>query len=351
MTTHRVRIEPVGRTIDCSSEQTILDACLRNGIWIPHACSRGTCGTCKAGLLSGTADMGDESQTCITQGELRDGKILLCSAVPTSDLVVEAHLSPEVGVQLYPVRDFTGYVTSIEECALETRRIFLELDQPLDFVAGQYVTVRVPESNVRRSYSLANPPTDRRRIELHVRREPDGEATDRWLFRTVELGHEVDISGPYGGFLLRTDRPEPAIMIAGGTGLAPLKSMIRHVLERGHPQQLHLYQGARTCADLYDVEFFTQLADAHPKQFTYVPCLSDEAWGGAEGLVTDVVTAQFGRARGYVAYVCGSRAMVEAATKALVALRVPTRDIFRETFYDQADRNALSEVGAGAVFD
>lgn len=351
MTTHRVRIEPLGRSIDCASEQTILDACLRNGIWIPHACSRGTCGTCKGELLAGTADMGDESQTCITKGEMRDGKILLCSAVPTSDLVVEARVVPEAGVRLYPVRDFTGYVTSIEECAIETRRIYLELDQPLDFVAGQYVTLRVPESNVRRSYSLANPPTDRRRIELHVRREPGGEATDRWLFRNVELGQEVDISGPYGGFLLRTDRPEPAIMIAGGTGLAPLKSMIRHVLERGNPQKVHLYQGARTRADLYDVEFFAELAAAYPEQFTYVPCLSDEKWDGAQGLVTDVVTAQFGRARGYVGYVCGSRAMVEAATKALAALRVPTRDIYRETFYDQADRMALREVGAGQAFD
>lgn len=351
MSTRRVRIEPLGRTIECSTEQTVLDACLRNGIWIAHACSRGTCGTCKADLLAGTADMGDESQTCITKGELRDGKILLCSAVPTSDLVVQAQVPPDTGVRLHPVRDYTGFVTSIEECAVETRRIHLELDQPLDFVAGQYVTVRVPESNVRRSYSLANPPADRRRIELHVRREPDGEATDRWLFRTIELGHEVDISGPYGGFLLRTDRPEPAIMIGGGTGLAPLKSMVRHVLERGHPQKLFLFQGARTRADLYDVEFFRELADGHATQFTYVPCLSDEEWDGAQGLVTDVVTAHFGRARGHVAYVCGSRAMVEATIRALVALRVPTRDIYRETFYDQADRRALSGVPAGQVFD
>lgn len=350
MTIHRVRVEPLGRTIECAGEQTMLDACLRNGIWMPHACSRGTCGTCKAELLNGTADMGDESQTCISKGEVRDGKILLCSAVPTSDVVIEARLPAEDGVRLYPVRDYTGWITSIEECAHETRRIHLELDQPLDFIAGQYVTVRVPESNVRRSYSLANPPTDRRRIELHVRREPDGKATDRWLFRSAELGQEVDISGPYGSFLLRTGRPEPVIMIAGGTGLAPIKSMIRHIFERGHPQLVRLYQGARTRADLYDVEFFTQLADEYPRQFTYVPCLSDETWSGAQGLVTEVITAQFGRARGHVGYVCGPRAMVEAATRALIGLRVPSRDIHRETFYDQADRLALSEVGASQVF-
>jgi phenol hydroxylase P5 protein len=276
---------------------------------------------------------------------------LLCSAVPTSALVIEAQVPTEEHVRLYPVRDYTGWITSIEECAHETRRIFLELDQPLDFVAGQYVTVRVPASNVRRSYSLANPPTDRRRIELHVRREPDGEATDRWLFRNAELGQEVDISGPYGSFLLRTDRPEPIIMIAGGTGLAPIKSMIRHLLERGHPQKLNLYQGARRQRDLYDVEFFTHLADEYHQQFTFVPCLSDDTWSGSQGLVTDVVTAHFGRARGHVGYVCGPRAMVEAATRALVGLRIPSRDIYRETFYDQADRRALSDVGATQMFD
>lgn len=350
MTTHRVRIQPLGRTIDCAADQTILDACLRNGIWTPHACSRGTCGTCRADLVDGMTDMGDESQTCLTKAEMRDGKILMCSAVPTSDVVIEAHTPDVEGVRLYPVRDYTGWITNIEECAVDTRRIHLELDQPLDFVAGQYVTVRVPTSDVRRSYSLANPPTDRRRIELHVRREPGGEATDRWLFSNVELGQEVDISGPYGSFLLRTDRPEPVIMMAGGTGLAPIKSMIRHILERGHPHQVRLYHGARTRAELYDVDFFEELQAAYGQQFAYVPCLSEETWAGARGLVTEVVEADFERARGHVGYVCGPRSMVEAAVRSLIKLRVPSRDIYRETFYDQADRLAMSELGASQKF-
>ena len=342
MTTHRVRIEPLGRTIECADEQTILDACLRNGIWIPHACSRGTCGTCKAELLGGTADMGDESQTCITEGELRDGKLLLCSAVPTSDSIIEVRVPTEGTVRLYPVRDYTGWVTSIEDCAHEIRRLHLELDQPLDFVAGQYVTLRVPGRGVRRSYSLANPPTDRRRIELHVRREPGGAATDRWLFHNVELGEELDISGPYGSFLLRPDRLEPAIMIAGGTGLAPIKSMIREVLERGLPQTAAISsRGHRTRAHLYDIDFFRQLAEAYPRQFIYVPCLSDESWEGAQGRVTDVVTAQFGRARGHVAYVCGPRPMVEAATKALGRIaRTDARHLSRDVLRPGSSRRA-----------
>jgi phenol hydroxylase P5 protein len=338
MSAHRVRIEPLGRTIMCSADQTVLDACLRNGIWIQHGCSRGTCGTCKGVLVSGTTDMGDASDAGITQAEVRAGKILLCSTLPKTDLVVAAEVLSEPGLQLYPVRDYTACVVSIEECAKDTRRILLDLDQPLDFLAGQYICVRVPRSNVRRAYSLANPPSDRRRVELHVRRAPEGEATDRWLFRSLETGHRIDLSGPYGNFRLRTDLSQPAIMVAGGTGLAPLKSMIRHVLEGGHPHELHLYHGARTQEDLYDFEFFSRLAGAHPRQFTYTPCLSESVWAGASGPVSEVVGAHFKRARGYTAYVCGPSGMVEAATRTLISLRVPSRDIFRETFYDRFDR-------------
>jgi phenol hydroxylase P5 protein len=335
--THAVRIKPLGRTITCSTDQTILDACLRNAVWIPHSCTHGTCGTCKATLLSGTVDIGDVAGSTLMPQEIAEGRLLLCTAVPTSDVIVEADVQ-ESALPLHPVRDYTGTVVSMEECARDTRRLCLELDRPMDFVAGQYVSVRVPGLNVRRAYSLANPPSDRRRLELQIRLSPGGAATDGWLFRSLETGEQVDLSGPYGGFLMRTDRLEPAIMVAGGTGLAPIKSMIRHVLEGGHPQKLHLYQGARTREDLYDVEFFQALEEAHPEQFTYRPCLSEQAWTGAEGLVTDVLARDFDRARGYTAYVCGPPQMVESATKALVSLRVSSRDIFRENFYDQSDK-------------
>lgn len=335
---HSVRIDPGGRTIECGPGQTILDACLRNAVWIPHSCTHGTCGTCKAVLVSGTAELGQVSETTLMPQEQEQGKVLLCTAVPTSDVVVEADVQTDGAIPLFPVRDYSATVISLESCARDTRRLCLELDRPMDFVAGQYVSVRVPGLNVRRAYSLANPPSDRRRIELQVRLTPGGAATDGWLFKSLEPGHRIELSGPYGGFLMRTDRPEPAIMIAGGTGLAPIKSMIRHVLEGNHPQRLHLYQGARTREDLYDVDFFTDLASAHPEQFSYRPCLSEEIWEGAQGLVTDVLSNDFERCRGYTAYVCGPPPMVEAATKALVALRVPSRDIFRENFYDQSDK-------------
>lgn len=343
---HQVLVEPLGREIACQADQTILDACLRSAIWIPHGCSHGTCGTCKAELVSGDVDYGDTSTATLMATEREAGKLLLCSATPKSNVVIRAPVAFNPSIELYPVRDFVGTVVSIEELAHETRRLLLELDEPMDFVAGQYVNIQVPGGHLTRAYSMANPPSERVRLELHVRRTPGGAATDGWIFMSLQKGAQVNLSGPFGSFLLRTDRPEPAIMIAGGTGLAPLKSMIRQVLEGGLEQRLHLYQGARTRADLYDVEFFDELARNHAEQFIYRPCLSEETWGGASGLVTDVLSGDFERCRGFTAYVCGPPAMVEAATKTLIAKRLQSRDIYRENFFDQSDKGSDGRRGS-----
>lgn len=127
-------------------------------------------------------------------------------------------------------------------------------------------------------------------------------------------------------------------MIAGGTGLAPITAMIRDNLENGREQKMYLYQGARTRADLYDVELFERLQAEHPDQFFYRPALSDEEWDGAQGMVTDVLDADFDKCRGHVAYICGPPPMVDAAIKVLMKKRLFPRDIYREDFYDQADK-------------
>ncbi|HKN49124.1 MAG TPA: oxidoreductase, partial [Actinomycetota bacterium] len=145
-------------------------------------------------------------------------------------------------------------------------------------------------------------------------------------------------SGPYGRFFHRESRPEPMILIGGGTGMAPLKSIVRHVLEEGTGQPMFLYQGARTTADLYDVEFFRELEAVHPDQFVYRPALSEETWDGATGLVTDVVAGEFETCKGHTAYLCGPPPMVEAAVKVLMRKRLFPKDIYREDFFDQRDK-------------
>jgi phenol hydroxylase P5 protein len=185
---------------------------------------------------------------------------------------------------------------------------------------------------------MANPPSEPGRIELQIRRTPGGLGTDGWIFKSLAVGDTVRLSGPYGRFFHRQARTEPAILIGGGTGLAPLKSIVRHVLESGLPQRLYLYQGARTEADLYDVEFFRDLEAKSPEQFTYRPCLSGQEWEGAQGLVTDVVADDFPTCRGHTAYLCGPPPMVEAALKTLMKKRLFPKDIYREDFFDASDK-------------
>lgn len=335
---YTITVEPLEHEVECRSDQAILDACLRAGVWLPHACTHGTCGTCKVQVLEGDVEHNDSSDFALMEFERNEGKTLICVATPTSDVVIEADVDVEEGVTYHPVKDFTGTVASVEDVARETRRLYLDLDDEIRFNPGQYVTVDVSGSDQTRTYSMANPPAEPSGIELQVRRTPGGLATDGWIFKTLQAGERIHLSGPYGRFFLREARSEPAILVGGGTGLAPLKSIVRHVLEGGLDHRLYLYQGARTQADLYDVEFFRGLEKAHPDQFTYRPCLSDEQWDGPMGLVTDVVDSDFESCKWHTAYLCGPPPMVEAAMKTFMKKRLFPKDIYREDFFDASDK-------------
>ena len=340
--TYRVTVEPLGREIDCRADQTILDACLRNGVWLPHSCTHGTCATCKVEVLDGDVDHGESSSFALMDFERDEGKTLVCCARPQSDVVIEADVDVDDSIEVFPVSDFTGTVVVIEDIALDTKRVVVELDRDLSFNAGQYMKLVVPGAGADRTYSMANPPTEARRLEFQIRRVPGGKATDGWVFAGLAVGDQIQLSGPYGRFVLRVGGDAPAVLIAGGTGLAPIASMIRHALVNGaYDGHLTLYQGARTREWLYDVEAFRELEAAYPEQFTYRPCLSEEAAEGfASGLVTDVLNADHESLRGHQGYVCGPPAMVEAALKALMGKRLFPRDIFREDFFNEGDKAA-----------
>jgi phenol/toluene 2-monooxygenase (NADH) P5/A5 len=176
---------------------------------------------------------------------------------------------------------------------------------------------------------------------------PGGRGTDGWVFGGLALGDTVSVSGPYGRFVLKTEDDRHAILVGGGTGLAPLKSMIRHALEDGaYEGHLTLYQGARSREWLYDVEFLRSLAADFPEQFTYRPCLSEETADevGADaaaygyGMVTDVIAADHATLNGCAGYLCGPPPMVEAALKTLMGKRLFPRDIHREDFFNEGDK-------------
>ncbi|MDN5718239.1 MAG: 2Fe-2S iron-sulfur cluster-binding protein [Janibacter sp.] len=354
MTTYTITVEPVGREVECDEDQTILDACLRAGVWLPHSCTHGTCATCKVDKLDGEVDLGEASTFALMDFERDEGKLLTCCAKPREDVTIEADLDVDEDMEVFPVEDFTGTVVVLEDIAQDTKRLVVELDREIGFNAGQYMKFSVPvgegDEAVDRTWSIGSPPGETTRLEFHIRNVPGGRGTDGWVFKTLAKGDEVRMSGPYGRFVLKTGDDKHAILVGGGTGVAPLKSMVRHAFEAGEYEgEITLYAGGRTRAHLYDVEAFRALEDEYD-EFTYRPCLSDETPedvaadgddpdGYAYGMVTTVIEADHERLIGCRGYLCGPPPMVDAALKTLMSRRLFPRDIFREDFFDESDKN------------
>jgi phenol/toluene 2-monooxygenase (NADH) P5/A5 len=342
MRTYTVTVEPLGAEVACREDQTVLDACLRDGVWLPHACTHGTCGTCKAQVLDGDLDLGDASPYALLESERDEGAALICVARPRGDVTIEGEVDLEEGVDVHPVRDFTGTLTGLDQAAPDIRRLRLELDRPLPFNPGQYIQLQAPGGETR-PYSVASTPGDGPRIELHVKRSPDGVATDGWIFKDLAVGDQIPVSGPYGQFSFRPARDQPVLLLAGGTGLAPMKSIIRHIGETGSGHQVVLYHGVSTTADLYEHAWLEQLA-AERDWFGYRPAVSREEHGGRSGRVPALLAEDYPRAAGHVAYICGSPGFVADTMKALMKARLFPRDIYREDFFDSADRAAGTNV-------
>ena len=159
MTSYKITVEPLGREIDCRDDQTILDACLRNGVWLPHSCTHGTCATCKAEVLDGDVDHGESSSFALMDFERDAGMLLPCCARPRSDVTIEAEIDVDEDLVMYPVQDYTGTVVSLEDIARDTKRVIIDLDREMEFNAGQYLKFQVPGTGVDRTYSIASPPT------------------------------------------------------------------------------------------------------------------------------------------------------------------------------------------------
>ena len=342
METYTVTVEPLGAEIECREDQTVLDACLREGIWLPHACTHGTCGTCKAQVLDGDLDLGDASPYALLESERDEGAALICVAKPRSDVTIEGEVDAEEGVDVHPVRDYAGVVEILDEVAPDVRRLLIRLTEPLMFNPGQYVQLNLPGGE-NRPYSIASTPGDGNLVELHIKRTADGAATDGWVFKDLAAGQKVSLSGPYGRFSFRPARSQPILLLAGGTGLAPMKSIVRHIAETGSDHQVVLYHGVPTAAHLYEHQWLTQFADEN-NWFDYRPALSREEHGGRTGRVPALLAEDFPRAAGHVAYICGSPEFVRDTMKALMKARLFPRDIYREDFFDSADRAAGTNV-------
>lgn len=338
--TYRLTIEPLGAAIDIEEEQTILDACLRAGVWLPHACCHGLCATCKVQVVDGDVDHGEASPFALMDFERDEKKTLACCAKPLGDLVIEADIDEEPDAERIAVRSFAGSVSAIVDLTPSIKGITIRLDEPLHFQAGQYVNLEIPSLGLTRPFSLANAPTGGAEIELHVRAVPGGLGTG-YLHQRLKVGDRLALTGPYGRFIVRRSAGLPMLFMAGGSGLSSPRSMIKDLLATGCTLPITLVYGQRTRAELYGHEELTALASRH-SNFEYVPVLSAEPegspWEGRRGMVHEAVRTLFdGDFRGRKAYLCGPPAMIDACVDVLVQGRLFERDTYTEQFFSAAD--------------
>ncbi len=338
---YELTIEPLGQTIEVEDGQTILDAALRAGIYLPHACCHGLCATCKVQVLDGEIDHGEASTFALMDFEREEGKTLACCCRLESDTVIEAEIEEDPDSRNLPVQDYEGEVVRIENLTPTIRGIWLKLDRPMDFQAGQYINLEVPAIDGQsRAFSLANSPQSGDVVELNVRIVPGGQVTT-WLHEKLEVGEKLKLSGPYGRFFVKKSANLPLIFMAGGSGLSSPKSMIEDLLAEGFDLPMTLVYGQRSREELYYDAEFRALAEKHAN-FTYVPALSSEPegsdWTGARGFVHEAAKAHFNNDfRGHKAYLCGPPAMIEACISTLMQGRLFERDIYMEKFFSAAD--------------
>jgi NAD(P)H-flavin reductase/ferredoxin len=313
-----------------SAIETVYSAALRSGLTLETDCREGACGVCKAHLSDGQCDIGDVSDEALTDEEQEEGFLLACQARPRSDMVLE--FGYPLSLLKKEVANLDARVAALEPVADNVMRVVLESDAaPLPFLAGQYVNITVPGAVPGRSYSFANSPADNSRMEFFVRLLEQG-AMSNWLRDGAKVGDPVSVQGPYGQFFLRPARAGQIIMIAGGTGLAPMLSMLEQLRNQEAPMpNVVLLYGANFAGELFGDERIRQYGDQ--VSLHQVVVNGDDGWQGATGFVTDLLKeGLLADAAATDAYLCGPPPMIDAAREKLAALGVPTARIFAEKF-------------------
>lgn len=340
---YQLTIEPLGQSIEVEEGQTILDAALRAGIYLPHACCHGLCATCKVQVTDGDIEHGEASNFALMDYERDEGKCLACCATLESDAVIEAEIEEEPDAQNLPVQDYAGVVSRIESLTPTIKGVWIALDAPIRFQAGQYINLHIPGESAPRAFSIASAPAQSNEIELNIRHVPGGKGTG-WVHQQLQSGDRVRLSGPYGRFFVRESAHREQnlgyLFLAGGSGLSSPRAMVLDLLAAGCDKPITLVNGARNHGELYHHDEFVQLAQAHPN-FHYVAALSEDApegWDGATGFVHEAAKAHFNNDfRGHKAYLCGPPLMIDACITTLMQGRLFERDIYTEKFISAAD--------------
>ena len=329
----RIRLEPGNKTFDSHEDETILDAALRAGLLLPYGCRDGLCGACRGRVLTGEVDHGGAAAQALSEAERAEGLALFCCAKARSDLRIEGREASSAAV--IPVRTVPVRVESLTPAAPDVMILELRLPggEAFQYLPGQYVEVLLAGGR-RRAFSLATAPGGGT-LQLHVRRIPDGQFTGH-VFAGMKARDLLRLNGPHGSFFLREDSSKPMVLVAGGTGFAPVKAIAEYALQRGLRRPMHIYWGGRQRRDLYLDALVTGWATAH-SHIRYVPVLSEpdagDGWCGRRGLVHAAAMEDFPDLSGCQAYVCGSPAMVAAARRDFVSqCALPENEFIADSF-------------------
>lgn len=315
----QVKILPSGHIYAADPAETLLQSALDAGFALPYGCRDGACGTCKGKVLEGRVDYGHASAGALSDFEKRQGYALFCCAKPLTDVTIECR--EVAGLADIPIRKMPVRVEALERAAPDVMIIKLKLpaNERLQFLAGQYLDFLLKDGR-RRSFSMATAPHVEGFLELHVRHVPGGQFTDH-VFGQMKVRDILRIEAPLGSFFLREDSTLPIILLAGGTGFAPIKSIVEHAIHKKIARPMRLYWGARTPDGLY----LRELAERWAREiadFEFVPVISETPpaeWRGRCGLVHEAVMADHADLSGFEVYACGAPPMIEAARRDFVS--------------------------------
>jgi CDP-4-dehydro-6-deoxyglucose reductase, E3 len=338
--THQITLRSTEHRFPIEDGESVLQAALNAGLVLPYGCRDGACGSCKGRLIEGQIDYGHYSEKALAAEERERGFALFCQAKALSDLLLEAREVRKAGdIQ---VRKLPARVHRLERAAEDAMIVHLKLpaNERLMFLPGQYIDILLKDGT-RRSFSMANAPHDDEFVQLHIRHVPGGAFTDH-VFKTMKERDILRLEGPFGTFFLREESAKPVVLVASGTGFAPIKAIIEAAFKRGVARPMTLYWGARRPKDLYMNALAEGWVAAHPG-FRYVPVISDaleeDAWRGRTGFVHRTVMEDFPDLSGYQVYACGVPIMVDSARRDFIQkCGLPEGEFFADSFTTAADK-------------
>jgi CDP-4-dehydro-6-deoxyglucose reductase len=339
----QVSVQPSGRAFSVDKDETILAAGVRQGVGLPYGCKDGACGSCKCLKVSGEIQMSAYQSKALSDEELAKGMVLTCRATALSDIVLESR--QVTSADAFPIRKMPVRIASMEKMSPDVMRIMLQLPstENMQYHAGQYVEFLLRDGS-RRAYSMANAPhtlvAGTPMVELHIRHMPGGKFTDH-VFGAMKEKEIQRIEAPFGSFYLREDSNKPMVLLASGTGFAPIKTLLEHMQHKNIQRPARLYWGGRRPSDIYMSDWVTaQLALMPNLQF--IPVVSDalpeDHWTGRAGFVHAAVLQDIADLSGYQVYACGAPVVIESAQRDYAAHGLPAEEFFADSFTSEADK-------------